>query len=63
MPALDALACVTSVAARACGVEGREGRIVVGAGADFLAVRGNPAMDPASLPDVQAVFRAGVRVR
>ncbi|MER6441172.1 amidohydrolase family protein [Streptomyces sp. NPDC001185] len=60
---LDALASVTSVAARACGVEGRKGRIAVGADADLLAVGGNPVTAPAALRDVRAVFRAGVRVR
>ncbi|MFE0516679.1 amidohydrolase family protein [Streptomyces sp. NPDC058964] len=60
---LDALASATSVAARACGVEDRKGRIAVGADADLLAVRGNPATDPTVLRNVQAVFRAGIRVR
>ncbi|MEU1200022.1 amidohydrolase family protein [Streptomyces sp. NPDC005813] len=60
---LDALASVTSVAADACGLEGRKGQIAIGSDADLLAVSGNPAVDPASLRNVQAVFRAGVRVR
>ncbi|PWI20905.1 amidohydrolase [Streptomyces sp. Act143] len=59
----DALASVTSVAARACGVEGRKGQITTGADADFLVVGGNPAADPAALREVRGVFRAGVRVR
>lgn len=59
----DALASVTSLAAQACGVDGRKGQITVGADADFLAVRGNPLEDPAALLNVQAVVRAGVRVR
>ncbi|MGW3248739.1 amidohydrolase family protein [Streptomyces sp. NPDC001070] len=60
---LDALISVTSLAARLCRVEGRKGRISVGADADLLAVNGDPVKDPAALLDVQAVFRAGIRVR
>ncbi|MFE9694817.1 amidohydrolase family protein [Micromonospora sp. NPDC005806] len=60
---LDALASVTSRAAAACGVDGRKGQITVGADADLLAVHGNPTEDPAALLNVQAVFRAGVRIR
>lgn len=60
---LDSLASVTSLAAEACGVDGRKGQITVGADADLLAVHGNPAEDPAALLNVQAVFRAGVRIR
>ncbi|MEU1199909.1 amidohydrolase family protein [Streptomyces sp. NPDC005813] len=60
---LDALISMTSSAARLCRVEGRKGRITAGADADILAVTGNPADDPAAILDVQAVFRAGVRVR
>lgn len=60
---LDALISVTSLAARLCRVEGRKGRISAGADADLLAVNGDPVKDPAALLDVQAVFRAGIRVR
>lgn len=60
---LDALASVTSIAAQACGVAGRKGRIAVGADADLLAVNGNPVDDPAALLNVGAVFRSGVRIR
>ncbi|MGV9349607.1 amidohydrolase family protein [Streptomyces spiralis] len=63
IPTLDALASVTSIAAAACRVEDRKGRITVGADADFLAVNGDPEHDPAALRNVEAVFRAGVRVR
>ncbi|GIF95908.1 amidohydrolase family protein [Catellatospora citrea] len=59
----EALAAVTSLAAQACGVDGRKGQITIGADADLLAVHGNPMEDPAALLDVQAVFRAGVRIR
>ncbi|MEW2512794.1 amidohydrolase family protein [Streptomyces sp. NPDC046870] len=60
---LDALKSVTSLAAQLCRMEGRKGHITAGADADLLAVRGNPAEDPKALLDVEAVFRAGVRVR
>ncbi|WP_187368156.1 amidohydrolase family protein [Nonomuraea terrae] len=63
IPPVDALISVTSLAARLCRVEGRKGRIAAGADADLLAVNGNPLQNPAALLDVQAVFRAGVRVR
>ncbi|MFD7406507.1 amidohydrolase family protein [Streptomyces sp. NPDC059866] len=60
---LDALISMTSLAARLCRVEGRKGRITAGADADLLVVNGNPMYDPAAVLDVQAVFRAGIRVR
>ncbi|MEU4097427.1 amidohydrolase family protein [Streptomyces sp. NPDC026673] len=60
---LDALRSMTSLAARLCRVEGRKGRLVVGADADLLVVRGDVAHDPTAVLDVQAVFRAGTRVR
>ncbi|NUS03375.1 MAG: amidohydrolase family protein [Nonomuraea sp.] len=57
------LTAITSQAARACGVEGRKGRIRVGADADLLVVGGDPIKNPASLRDIRAVYRAGARVR
>jgi imidazolonepropionase-like amidohydrolase len=60
---LEALRVATSLAARACGVSDRKGRIAVGADADLLVVTGNPLDDLDRLRDVRAVFRAGVRVR
>ncbi|MGJ6962482.1 amidohydrolase family protein [Streptosporangium sp. G11] len=60
---LEALTAATSLAAQACGVSDRKGRITVGADADLLAVTGNPLDDLDRLRDVRAVFRAGVRVR
>lgn len=60
---LDALRSMTSLAARLCRVEGRKGRISAGADADLLVVGGDLAHDPAAVLDVQAVFRAGTRVR
>ncbi|MFE6946647.1 metal-dependent hydrolase family protein [Streptomyces chartreusis] len=60
---LEALVSATRLAAAACGVEDRKGRIEAGADADFLAVNGNPLEDLARLRDVHAVFRSGIRVR
>ncbi|WP_351232329.1 amidohydrolase family protein [Streptomyces sp. NPDC002133] len=59
---LDALISMTSLAARLCRVEGRKGRITAGADADILVVNGDVEHDPAAVLDVQAVFRAGIRV-
>jgi imidazolonepropionase-like amidohydrolase len=58
----DALATVTSVAADACGLTGRKGRLLPGHDADVLAVAGDPTVRPAALLDVRAVFRAGQRI-
>ncbi|MFD1503190.1 amidohydrolase family protein [Streptosporangium lutulentum] len=60
---LEALVAATGLAAEACGVADRKGRIAVGADADLLVVTGNPLDDLDRLRDVRAVFRAGVRVR
>jgi imidazolonepropionase-like amidohydrolase len=58
-----ALAAVTSVAARACAVADRKGRIAVGADADLLAVAGNPLEDLNRLRNVRAVYKGGARIR
>lgn len=63
MSNLDALRAATSVAADACGLTGRKGRLVPGADADLLAVVGDPCTDLRAVHDVAAVFRAGRRVR
>jgi len=60
---VEALRSVTSLAARACRLGDRKGRIAPGFDADLLAVVGDPLTDPAALTAVSAVFRAGVRVR
>lgn len=57
-----ALEAMTSIAASACGLGERKGRIAAGFDADLLAVARNPVDDPTSLSDTVAVFRAGVRV-
>lgn len=63
MTHLEALRAATSLAADACGLTGRKGRLVPGADADLLAVSGNPLADIRAIHDVVAVFRAGYRVR
>jgi len=59
---VEALASVTSVAAAACAVGDRKGRLAPGYDADLLAVGGDPTHDLRALLDVRAVFRAGKRV-
>lgn len=62
-PPLEALRAATSVAARACGIGERAGRIAPGYDADLVAVAGDPLADVAALREVTAVFRAGIAVR
>jgi imidazolonepropionase-like amidohydrolase len=59
----EALRMVTSVAADACRVGDRKGRIAPGYDADLLAATGDPLTDPNAIREVAAVFRAGHRVR
>lgn len=59
----EALRAATSVAADACGLTGRKGRLIPGADADLLAVTGDPLADIRTIHDVIAVIRAGRRVR
>lgn len=63
MTNLEALRAATSVAADACGLTGRKGRLIPGADADLLAVAGDPLGDIRAVHDVTAVLRAGRRVR
>jgi imidazolonepropionase-like amidohydrolase len=63
MTTTEALRAATSVAAGAIGLAGRKGRLAAGADADLLAVRGNPIDDIGAIRRVEAVFRAGQRVR
>lgn len=58
----EALASATSVAAAACGLGDRVGRLRPGYVADLLAVGGNPVERLDALFDVRAVFRGGTRV-
>jgi imidazolonepropionase-like amidohydrolase len=50
------------VAADACGLGQRKGRVAPGFDADLLAVDGNPLEDIKAILSVRAVFRSGVRV-
>jgi imidazolonepropionase-like amidohydrolase len=59
--ALDALACATSVAAAACGIADRKGRVGAGLDADLLLVDGDPLADIATLRNVRAVYLRGRR--
>jgi imidazolonepropionase-like amidohydrolase len=59
----EALRAGTSLAADACAVGDRKGRLRAGYDADLLAVAGNPLTTLSALHDVAAVFRAGHRVR
>lgn len=61
--AIDALRAMTSVAAEACGLGARKGRIAPGYDCDLLAVAGNPVENPDALANTYAVFRSGVRVQ
>jgi imidazolonepropionase-like amidohydrolase len=63
MTPLQALRAATSIAASAIGLAEAKGRIAAGADADVLVIRGDPLADIGSVTNVEAVFRAGVRVR
>lgn len=63
MTPVQALRAATSIAARAIGLERTKGRIAAGADADVLVVRGDLLADICSATNVEAVFRAGHRVR
>ena len=56
---VEALASATTVAAEACGVADRKGRIAAGYDADLVAVAGNPLHHLEALLDVRAVIRMG----
>ncbi|WP_201304940.1 amidohydrolase family protein [Streptomyces sp. GS7] len=55
----EALASATSLAAQACGLAERKGRIAVGYDAALIAVVGNPLQHLETLLDIRAVIRAG----
>ncbi len=59
IPAADALASATSLAAQACGLGDRKGRLHPGYDADLAVVDGDPLADIAALTAVQAVYLAG----
>jgi imidazolonepropionase-like amidohydrolase len=58
----ETLAAGTSLAAEACGVGDRKGRLRTGFDADLVAVRGDVAHDVSRLADVSRVVLAGVPV-
>jgi imidazolonepropionase-like amidohydrolase len=62
MTPVEALRALTTVAARALGLERSKGRLATGFDADVVVVRGNPLAEPSDLTSVIAVWRAGVRV-
>lgn len=62
MPAADALASATSVAARVCGLGSRTGRLAPGLDADLLLVDGDPVADPGALELVRLVVTRGREV-
>lgn len=63
MTNLAALRAATSLAADACGLTGRKGRLMPGADADLVAVTGDPLADIQAVHHVAAVMRAGQWVR
>jgi imidazolonepropionase-like amidohydrolase len=57
----EALATATSLAAAACGLGDRKGRVRAGYDADLLVVEGDPRAGVTALRDVRAVFLRGIR--
>jgi imidazolonepropionase-like amidohydrolase len=57
----EALATATSLAAAACGLADRKGRVLAGYDADLVIVAGDPRVGVTALRDVRAVFLHGVR--
>jgi imidazolonepropionase-like amidohydrolase len=58
---IEVLRSFTSLAARACRIDNRKGRIAPGFDADLLAVEGDPTKDHRLLQRPAAVFRRGIR--
>jgi imidazolonepropionase-like amidohydrolase len=59
---VQALASATSLAAQACGLSGRTGRLRAGLDADLLLVEGNPVDDIAAVHVVRTVVARGREV-
>jgi imidazolonepropionase-like amidohydrolase len=55
----EALAAATSLAAAACGLGGRTGRLSAGLDADLVAVGGDPLIDITAVRDVRLVVSRG----
>lgn len=62
VPADIALGSATSVAASACGLAGRTGRLKAGLDADLLIVDGDPSLDITALRSVRGVVSRGREV-
>lgn len=62
MTPAGALRAATSLAAAACGLGDRKGRLAAGYDADILAVDGDPLTDPEALHRIRAVYVRGVPV-
>ena len=59
---VQALRSMTTVAAEACGVADRKGRLAPGFDADIIAMAGDPLANPEASLEVSSVWRAGERV-
>jgi len=62
VPTTTALASATSLAARACGLAHRTGRLRPGLEADLLIVNGDPAADITAIRNVRTVISRGQAV-
>jgi imidazolonepropionase-like amidohydrolase len=62
VPPARALHAVTAVAADACGLAGRAGRLTPGADADLIAITGDPLTEVSDIHNVVAVYRGGSSV-
>ncbi|TDD29192.1 amidohydrolase [Kribbella turkmenica] len=60
---IEALRSATGLAAHACGVGQRKGRLIAGYDADILVLADDPTVDLSALHTVRAVYRLGTRVR
>lgn len=58
----DVVASATSIAAEACGLTDRKGRLAPGLDADLLLLDGDPLADITTLRNVEAVYLRGQRV-
>ena len=58
-PVAEALAAATSVAAQACGLGSKTGRLAAGFAADILVVDGDLAQDPSVLSTPRQVLIRG----
>lgn len=58
----EALRANTSLAAAACGIGHRKGRLAPGFDADILAVDGNPFTEPEAMHRIRAIYVRGIPV-